>query len=126
MSQLRRIVRCRQKHTQDVNSAKCIACDDRFVCFTNGKIRVPTDLNSDVRYIFEVPNTEEGEQFLALASKFMHPSWTMKKRGRHSDRKNNVAHYRQHSQNDVHIADAEWFALYFNRREKGNVAKSTD
>lgn len=116
MSQVRRVARCRQKHQQ--HSKECEECQDRFFCFTNGKLVVGW-LNCEARYAFEVPNDEEGAKFIELAKKFLNErTYTIKLRGRHSDRMGTLGNkYRKHTQNDIPIAKAEWYAFYLNAKK---------
>jgi len=114
----RRVAKCRKKTTPDPTSEKCKQCQDRFYCFTTGSLAI-TVVNAKTRYIFEVPNDEEGQQFLKLAKKFLNSnSWSMKKRGRNSNRKEVLGgKYRPYTQNDIPIGSADWFALYFNYKK---------
>ena len=112
MSQVRRVARCRLKHKQDPESVRCKFCQDKYFCFTNGKLIV-NGLNAETRYIFEVPNDEEGQEFLRLCKKFLNKkNWEMKRRPRNNTRKG----FHQNSHGDILIQDAEWFALYFNTK----------
>ena len=108
--QMRRIAKCR-KHKK-IGSAKCQSCVDRFVCFAtrNPNVRVI----EGGKYLFEVPNNEEGQEFLRLLRKHLNKShWELKPRARHSDRKSALGtKWSQYGDNDIKLDQAEWFAVY--------------
>jgi len=76
------------------------------------------------RYAFDVPNNAEGQMFLELCKKFLNkPMWELKPRGRHTDRKE-LAH-RNHCR-DVLVRDANWFAVYLNKKGKSDYEADYD
>ncbi len=110
---LREIAKCRMTRKPSKESEVCGKCEHRFVCFTTGKLRKPQV--GKFRYTFDVPNTEEGQKFLELCEKFLNTTmWGMKARGRHSERSSIYGYSRR----DVKLDDAEWFAVYFNKKGK--------
>ncbi|MFA7101299.1 MAG: hypothetical protein WC196_06170 [Bacilli bacterium] len=119
MSQ-RQIAKCRMTRTPDPNSEVCGKCEYKFICFTTGRMRkVQT---GKFRYVFDVPNNEEGQKFLELCKKFLNKGlWDIKPRGRNSNRKD--LPYRNHCR-DVKSKDAEWFAVYLNKKGRSDYESS--
>ncbi len=114
MSQ-RQIAKCRLTHKPDADSEVCGKCTLKFQCFTTGKLRKV--LVGKFRYAFDVPNNEEGQLFLELCKKFLNTGlWGLHIRGRNSERKQVYGYSRR----DVLCKDAEWFAVYLNKKGKSD------
>jgi hypothetical protein len=116
---LRQIAKCRLNNEPDANSELCGSCEHKFQCFTTGKLRKAQ--SGKFRYAFDVPNNEEGQKFLELCKKFLNKElWGLKPRGRHSER--SVVY--GYSRRDVLLKDAEWFAVYLNRKGRSDYESS--
>lgn len=68
-----------------------------------------------MQYLFKVPNTEQGREFLKLAKQFINKKdFALKKRGRGKNRKEVAlkAGYALNHCKDIRIPFAEYFGVY--------------
>lgn len=76
-------------------------------------------IKSNGNQFFNVPNTEEGKQFLGLMKKFLNRPCSFKREGRATDRKAKAPYLSDHRlQSSMPLDMSDWWAVYIHRPNK--------